>query len=73
MSKHTSYSAELKLQVVLEVLKGDKSLAQICREHEVADDLVCHWRDVFLERAPQVFTDPRATGKGSNEEQRIAE
>ena len=29
------------LQVVLEVLKGDKALAQICREHEVAADLVC--------------------------------
>jgi transposase len=73
MSKHKSYSAELKLQVVLEVLKGEKSLAQICREHEVAVDLVCHWRDVFLERAPQVFSDPRATGRAGAEEQRIAE
>jgi transposase-like protein len=73
MSKHKTYNSELKLQVVLEVLKGQKSLAEICREHEVAADLVCHWRDVFLERAPQVFTDPRATGKGSGDEQRIAE
>jgi transposase len=73
MTKHKSYNAELKLQVVLEVLKGQKSLAEICREHEVAADLVCHWRDVFLERAPQVFTDPRATGKGAAEEQRIAD
>lgn len=73
MGKHTSYSAELKLQVVLEALKGDKSLAQICRDHEVAADLVCHWRDVFLKRAPQVFSDPRAGSKGAAEEQRIAE
>lgn len=73
MSTHKHYSAELKTQVVLEVLKGEKTLAQICREHEVAADLVCHWRDVFLERAPQVFVDPRATNKGSSDEQRIAE
>ncbi len=73
MSKHKQYSAELKTQVVLEVLKGQKSLAEICREHEVAADLVCHWRDVFLERAPQVFLDPRATSKTAAEEQRIAE
>lgn len=73
MSKQKSYNAELKLQVVLEVLKGEKTLAQICREHEVAADLVCHWRDIFLERAPQVFSDPRALGKGSSDEQRIAE
>lgn len=42
MSKEKLYSAELKLQVVLEVLKGEKSLAQIYREHEVAVDLVGH-------------------------------
>lgn len=73
MTQHKSYSAELKLQVVLEVLKGEKSLAQICREHEVAADLACHWRDVFLQRAPQVFLDPRANGKAVADEQRIAE
>jgi transposase len=72
MSKHKQYSAELKTQVVLEMLKGQKSLAEICREHEVAADLVCHWRDVFLERAPQVFADPRVNGKDSSDEQRIA-
>ena len=73
MSKHKQYSAELKTQVVLEVLKGQKSLAEICRANEVAADLVCHWRDVFLERAPQVFLDPRNSGKAMAEEQRIAE
>ena len=73
MGKHKQYSAELKTQVVLEVLKEQKSLAEICREHEVAADLVCHWRDVFLQRAPQVFVDPRASGKAAAEEQRLAE
>ena len=73
MSKQKQYSAELKTQVVLEVLTGHKALADICREYEVAADLVCHWRNVFLERAPQVFVDPRASGKAAAEEQRIAE
>jgi transposase len=73
MGKHKQYDADLKMHVVLEVLKGQKSLAQICREYEVAADLVCHWRDVFLERAPQVFADPRTTGKTSKEQERIAE
>jgi transposase len=73
MGKHKQYDAELKTQVVLEVLKGHKSLAQICREYGVAADLVCHWRDVFLERAPQVFADPRTSGKASQEQERIAE
>lgn len=73
MGKHKHYDAELKTKVVLELLKGQKSLAQLCREYEVSADLVCHWRDVFLERAPQVFADPRSSGKGNEDQQRIAE
>jgi transposase len=73
MTKQKQYSAEWKTQVILEILKGQKSLAEICREHEVADDLVCHWRNMFLERAPQVFIDPRTNGKEASENQRIAD
>ncbi len=73
MGKHKRYDAELKTKVVLEVLKGQQTLAQICREYEVSADLVCHWRDVFLERAPQAFADPRTNGKATQDQERIAE
>ena len=73
MGKHKHYDAALKTKIVLEVLKGQQTLAQICREYEVSADLVCHWRDVFLERAPQAFTDPRSSGKTTGEQERIAE
>ncbi len=58
---------------MLEVLKGQQTLAQICREYEVSADLICHWRDVFLERASQAFADPRTTGTSTQDQQRIAE
>ena len=73
MGKYKHYDAEFKIKVVLEVLKGQQTLAQICREHEASADLVCHWRDVFLERAPQAFADPRSTGKANGDQERIAE
>lgn len=73
MDKHKHYDAALKTKIVLEVLKGQQTLAQICREYEVSADLVCHWRDVFLERAPQAFADPRSSGKTTGEQERIAE
>lgn len=73
MGKYKHYDAELKAKVVLEVLKGQQSLAHICREYEVSADLACHWRDVFLERVPQVFADPRTSGKASQEQERIAD
>lgn len=73
MGKHKQYDAELKTKIVLEVLKGHQSLAHICRGYEVSADLVCHWRDVFLERASQAFADPRTTGKATGDQERIAE
>jgi transposase-like protein len=73
MGKHKQYDPALKTKVVLELLNGHKTLAQLCREYEVSADLVCHWRDLFVERVPQVFADPRTSGKASQEQGRIAE
>ena len=65
------YSPQFKLQVVLELLRGEKSAAQIAREHGIGPDLLSRWRDVFQERAPQLFQEGRTAG--STEVARIAE
>ena len=55
MGKYRHYKPEFKAAVVLESLRGQKTDAQICREHEIAPDLLSRWRAQFLERAPQLF------------------
>ena len=70
MGKYRTYSAEFKVQVVLEALKGQKTEVQICREHNLAPDLLTHWKQNFLERAPQVFSSKQ---QQSAEQERIAE
>lgn len=70
MGKYRSYSAEFKVQVVLEALKGQKTEAQICREHNIAPDLLTHWKQNFLERAPQLF---QTKQQQSTEQERIAD
>ena len=70
MGKHKQYSPKFKVNVVLESLQGQKSQAQVCRENNVADELVSRWRQEFLERAPEIF----ATGRPrSAEQERIVE
>ena len=65
------YSPQFKLQIVLELLKGEQSAAQIAREHGVGYDLLSRWKDLFQERAPQIFQDAQM---GANAEAaRIAE
>src|SRR5688572_28317726 len=65
MGKYRIYKPEFKAEVVLESLRGQKTDAQICREHEIAPDLLSRWRKQFLERAPQLF----ATDQTRSDEQ----
>jgi transposase len=55
MAKYRKHSSEFKAQVVLEMLSGEKSVAQISREYQLKDSLLYRWKAEFLERAPQVF------------------
>ncbi len=43
------YTAEEKMAIVLEAFKGLKSVAEICREHQISQTLFYRWRDRFLE------------------------
>jgi transposase len=70
MGKHKTYDAAFKVEVVLEALRGEQTMAEICRKREIAQDLLCRWRQDFLARAPQLFTRPQ---QQSAEQARIAE
>src|SRR3990170_5002552 len=55
MGKYRIYSPDFKAESALESLRGQKSDAQICRERDVAPDLLSRWRQQLLERAPLLF------------------
>lgn len=46
MGKRT-FSRTFKRQVAREALAGDKSMAQLCREHGLCQTLVRKWRDRY--------------------------
>ncbi len=54
MSKRRVFSPEFKAQCVLEVLSG-RSIADVCREHELKYDLLVRWKAQFLANAPRLF------------------
>jgi transposase-like protein len=73
-TKHRQYSAEFKLETVLEGLRGEKSVAQICRERGIRDSLYYKWRDAFKERAPGIFASQEQQEQVVSElEARVAE
>lgn len=64
---------EFKLEVVRQVASGAKRPAQICREHQLGERLLAHWRKDYEERGAAAFTPRDATGPASSAEQRVAE
>jgi transposase-like protein len=55
MNQRRSFTPQFKTRVVLEVLTKLKSLAQVCRDYDLKEQVVTRWKAEFLERAPTVF------------------
>jgi len=66
------FSAEFKLGTVIEGLRDEKSVAQICRERDITESLYHKWKAIFQERAAEIFEDRRSTVEDGRERQ-IAE
>jgi transposase len=41
--------------VILDLLTGRRSMAQLCREHDLKEQVVTRWRATFLDRAERLF------------------
>ena len=71
-TKRRTFTAQFKLETVMEGLRGEKSVAQICRERQINDNLYYKWRDAFLASASHAFEEQ--TSKHYDEQAaRIAE
>ena len=70
MPQRRRFTAEFKAQVVLDVLSGSKSAAEVCREHQLNAQVLSRWKTEFVERAPLVFEQDQLL---SQEQERIAE
>jgi len=70
--KRRKFSAQFKFETVMEVLRGEKSVAQSCRERDITEALYHKWRDAFFKRAPSMFEDQRSTSTEPSSD-RVAE
>jgi transposase-like protein len=70
MTHRRKFTAEFKAQVVLDLVSGAKSAAELCRQHQLNPQLLARWKTEFLERAPLLF---QQEAMQSQEQERIAE
>jgi transposase len=45
---YRNFSAQQQTELVLASLRGPKTIAQLCREHDIAESLLRTWREQFL-------------------------
>jgi len=55
VKKQTFYEARFKSQVVLEVLRGKKTMLEICAENKVSKQSVAEWREKLMNGIDGVF------------------
>ena len=70
MNQRRSFTPHFKTRVVLEVLTKLKSMAQVCREYDLKEQVVTRWKAEFLERAPSLFASDQ---QRDQDQTRIAE
>ena len=47
--KYRTLTAQQKIEIVLAGLRGDRTIKEVCRDHEIAETLYYSWRDKLLE------------------------
>lgn len=53
------WSSELKLMLVFESIRGDKTIAQLASEHGLHPRQILKWRDKIVHEAENIFRDQR--------------
>ncbi len=47
------FSAEYKMSIILQGIKGEMSVAELCRNHSISQSQFYKWRSLFLEGAKE--------------------
>jgi transposase-like protein len=47
--KYWTFTVQQKLEIVLAGLRGDVSVKELCRQHQIAETLYYSWREKLLE------------------------
>lgn len=64
------YSPQLKFQIVLELLRGEKTPGQVAKAYGVHPNSASVWKRTFLEKGPEIFAQD---GTVAEYERRIAD
>ncbi len=60
MAQHRHFGKDFKAKVVIEAIKGEKTLNEIASLYEVHPNQISQWKKLALEKLPEVMMDSRS-------------
>ena len=49
------YDAGFKAKIALAALRGERTMAELCRQHRLSDSVITRWKQQLIRQAPGVF------------------
>jgi transposase len=71
--RYRKFTAQQKLELVMASLRGERSIAELCREHQISESLLRRWREVALDAAAERLAGGQDRSQASEQRRRIAE
>jgi len=63
MATRKKYSSKEKLSIVLEGLRGESPVVEICRRHGITNVMFYKWREQFIQGGIEIFENQGRTAK----------
>ena len=71
--KYRKFTVSQKAELVLASFRGDRSIAEICREHDISETLLRRWRDQMIEAGRERFAAGQDRSLAAEQRRRIAQ
>lgn len=71
--KYRKFTSKQKLELVVASLGGDRSVAELCREHGIAESQLRKWREQALDAAAERFESGQDRSLAAEQRRRIAQ
>ena len=55
MAKRRKFTPQFKAEIVIEVLTGESSQAELCRRHNLSQDQLSKWKHQLLDNAATLY------------------
>ena len=71
--QYRKFTAQQKLELVMASWRGEKSIAELCREHDISESLLRRWREQVLDAGMERFSAGEQRSEATDLRRKVAQ